>query len=183
MLRCPDAPITLPAGGQPQASTWAAWPAIWTPDPDDLAALSYTARWVSEAPAGVDLRVGRTLELGASGASRPGTTAELEIGVAGSRPHQRLTVKISEAPLPTIQGPQLRRHQAGHPGAGAGRHHLGLVGRRARHRQGHPGERAVHAFTISGATVTFTPPGDAHGRIGSTSPVPTSPTTAAPTGR
>ena len=166
VLRCPDAPITLPAGGQPRSLDLGSLCNVWTPDPDDLAALSYTARWVSEAPAGVDLQVGRTLELGASGASRPGTTAELEIGVADSRAlTQRLTVKISEAPLPTIQGRSYVDIKQGTPV----RVPVGITSALSDAVPGIVKVTQVSGpstpFTVSGTTVTFTPPGDAHGRI------------------
>ena len=166
VLRCPDAPITLPAGGQPRSLDLTSLCNVWTPNPDDAATLGYTAQWAGAAPAGVDVQVGRGLELTASGAAAPGTTAELVIGVAGSQAKtQTLTVKVTDAPLPTIQGRSFADIKQGTPV----RVPVGITSALA---DAVPGIVKVTQasgpatpFTISGTTVTFTPPGDAHGRI------------------
>jgi large repetitive protein len=166
VLRCPDAPISLPAGGQPRSLDLTSLCNVWTPNPDDAAALAYTAQWAAAAPAGVEVQAGRTLELAASGAAVPNTSAQLVIGVAGTQARsQTLTVRITEAPLPSIQGRSYADIKQGTPV----RVPVGISSALSDARPGIVKVTQVGGpstpFTISGTTVTFTPPSDAHGRI------------------
>ena len=166
VLRCPSAPVTLPAGGQARSLDIASLCNVWTPNADDAVNLSYTADWAAAAPAGVEVRAGRTVELTASGAAVPDSSAELTIGVAGTQAKpQTLTVRVTEAPLPTMQGRTYTDIEQGTPVRVP-------VGIGSTLLDAQPGIVKVTQvsgpstpFTTSGTTVTFTPPGDAHGRI------------------
>lgn len=165
VLRCPSSPVTLPAGGQVRSLDIASLCNVWTPDAD-TANLSYTADWASAAPAGVEARAGRTVELTASGAAVPDSSAELRIGVAGTQAKpQSLIVRVTEAPLPTIQGRSYSDIKQGSPVRVP-------VGIGSTLLDAQPGIVKVAQvsgpstpFATAGTTVTFTPPGDAHGRI------------------
>ena len=166
VLRCPSAPITLPAGGDVRTLDIASLCSVWTPDAGGADSLSYTAEWATAAPAGVEVTAGRTIELTASGAAVPDATAELRIGVAGTQAKtQNITVKVTRAPLPTIQGRTFSDIQQGTPvrvpvGIGST-----LVDAKPGVVKATQVSGPTTPYTISGTTITFTPPRDAHGRI------------------
>ena len=165
VLRCPEAPIRLPAGGEARTLDIATLCNVWLPDPADVAGLSYTAEWAGAA-SGLEARGGRTVQVTATGGAVPGSEAELVIGVAGSpAATQRLTFRITEAPPPSMQGRSYRDIKQGTPVRVP-------VGIRSPLVDAKPGivkvtqtggPRTPH--TVSGTTVTFTPPNDAHGVI------------------
>lgn len=166
VLRCPDDPITLPAGGESRTLDITTLCNVWTTDAGGAATLSYTANWAGAAPGGIDVKAGRTVELTASGAAKPGTRGELVIGVAGTRAAtQTLNIRVGKAPLPSLQGRTYTDIKQGTPV----RVPIGISSPLA---DAKPGVVKVTqlsgpdtAYTVSGTTVTFTPSGDAHGEI------------------
>lgn len=165
VLRCPTAPISLPAGGDTRSLDIGTLCSVWAADPADVASLAYTADWVTPVP-GVEATGGRTVQIKATGAAAPGAQGRLAIGVAGSRAAtQVLTVAITEAPTATIQGRTFTDIQQGTPvrvPVGISSPLVDAVPGIVKVTQvGGP----ATPFVISGTTITFTPPGDAHGEV------------------
>ncbi len=165
VLRCPAGVLTLPAGGDPRRLDIATLCNVWSADPDDVGTLNYTADWATPV-AGVDVQAGRSVELTAAGSAAPGTEGELRIGVAGTQAKpQILKVRVTRAPLATMQGRSYSDIEQGTPvrvPVGISSPLLDAV----------PGIVKVSqvsgpdtSYTVSGTTITFTPPGDAHGEI------------------
>ena len=165
VLRCPDGVLTLAAGGDPRRLDIATLCNVWTADPDAVAALSYTAEWATPL-AGVEVQDGRTVELTASGAATPGGEGELTIGVAGTQAKpQTLKVRVTRAPLATMQGRTYTDIEQGTPV----RVPVGISSPLVDAKPGIVRVRQVSGpstpYTVAGTTITFTPPGDAHGEI------------------
>lgn len=165
VLRCPSGAITLPAGGDPRSLDIDTLCNVWTADPDDVGALTYTAEWATPLP-GVEVQAGRTVELSASGAAAPGAEGELQIGVAGTQAKpQVLKVKVTRAPLATMQGRTYSDIQQGTPV----RVPVGISSPLVDAVPGIVKVTQVSGpatpYTVSGTTVTFTPRDDAHGEI------------------
>lgn len=166
VLRCPDDPITLPAGGDPRTLDITTLCNVWTADAGGADRLSYTAEWADAAPGGVEVKDGRSVELTASGAAEPGTRGQLVIGVAGTRAAtQTLNIRVAKAPLPSLQGRTYSDIKQGTPV----RVPIGISSPLADAKPGVVKVTQVSGpdtpFTVSGTTVTFTPPGDSHGQI------------------
>ncbi len=165
VLRCPTAPISLPAGGDPRTLDIGTLCSVWVADAGEVASLAYTAEWVTAIP-GVEVTGGRTVQIKATGAAAPGAQGQLAIGVAGTQAEPRvLTIAITSAPPATIQGRTFTDIQQGTPvrvPVGISSPLIDAV----------PGIVKVTQvsgpstpYVISGTTITFTPPGDAHGEV------------------
>lgn len=165
VLRCPTEVISLPAGGDPRRLDIATLCNVWTADSDDLAGLTYTADWTTPI-AGVDAEGGKTITVGASGAALPGADGELRVGVAGSPAvPQTLKFTVTRAAAPAMQGRTYTDIKQGTPL----RVPVGISSPLVDARPGIVAVRQVSGpstpYTISGTTVTFTPPGDSDGQI------------------
>ncbi|MBK8446094.1 MAG: fibronectin type III domain-containing protein [Micropruina sp.] len=165
VLRCPTAPISLPAGGDPRTLDIGTLCSVWVADAGEVASLAYTAEWVTAIP-GVEVTGGRTVQIKATGAAAPGAQGQLAIGVAGTRAvPQVLTLTITSAPPATIQGRTFTDIQQGTPvrvPVGISSPLIDAV----------PGIVKVTQvsgpstpYVTSGTTITFTPPRDAHGEV------------------
>ena len=170
VLRCPTSVLTLPAGGDPRtldvATLCNVWLGnVWSANADDVGSLTYTADWATAIP-GVDVVGGRTVRLTASGAATPGAVGELAIGVAGSKAvPQAIKLRVTRAPLATMQGRTYSDIEQGTPvrvPVGISSPLVDAVPGIVKVTQvSGPSTR----YTISGTTITFTPPGDSHGQV------------------
>ncbi|MFT3861069.1 Ig-like domain-containing protein [Micropruina sp.] len=165
VLRCPTGELNLPAGGATRSLDIATLCNVWTADSADASTFSYTADWAT-AITGVEVTAGRTVQLSATGAAVPGAAGELRIGVAGTRAEpQTLKVKVTRAPLATMQGRSYADIEQGTPV----RVPIGISSPLV---DAVPGIVKVTQlsgpstpYVISGTTITFTPPRDAHGEV------------------
>jgi hypothetical protein len=168
VLRCPNDPVDVVAGGQDVDLDITSVCSVWTPTTEMADALSYTARW-STAVQGVTATArGRTVALGASGAARPQATGTLLIGAAGTRAAPApLPVKVLAAPKPTLAPIQLQEMKQGDTRTVDLRDHLSSPLRdkspTAVSITKVSGQSA--ATSVSGSTVTITPGASSHGRM------------------
>jgi hypothetical protein len=138
---------------------------VWTANADEVAGLTYTADWTTPI-AGVEATGGRAVTVTASGAATPGSTGELSVGVAGTRAEpQTIKFTVTRAPLATMQGRTYTDIEQGTPVRVP-------VGIRSPLVDAKPSIVKVTQvsgpstpYVISGTTITFTPPSDAHGEV------------------
>lgn len=84
VLRCPADPQTIVQGGEVKDLDITTLCHVWSPDPDQLAGLTYSADWATPIP-GVDAAGGaHRVRLEASGAAVGGSSGVLTIGVIGT---------------------------------------------------------------------------------------------------
>ncbi|GLZ40410.1 Ig-like domain-containing protein [Actinokineospora sp. NBRC 105648] len=169
ILRCPNGPITLIAGGTTVGMNITSVCHVWTAKPGGAADLKYTARWKAE-PGGVDIagQGSGTIRLTASGAARPGANGVLEVGVDGSPGAPTpLTVRVIAVPAPSVSPVSI-------DGVKAGETAVVDVSAYVRSRLRDPvvsvlSVRQVDGMSASstsdGSTVRITPGGDAHGSM------------------
>jgi hypothetical protein len=85
VLRCPTVPVPVVEGGDPVSLDVTAVCHVWVADPATAGSLRYTASWQGP-PAGLALGGvgGHTLTVSAAASAKPGATATLTVGVAGT---------------------------------------------------------------------------------------------------
>ncbi len=84
VLRCPADPQTIVQGGEIKDLDITTLCHVWSPDPDQLAGLTYSADWATPIP-GVDAAGGgHRVRLEASGSAVGGSSGVLTIGVIGT---------------------------------------------------------------------------------------------------
>ncbi|MBU4417110.1 MAG: fibronectin type III domain-containing protein [Actinobacteria bacterium] len=104
VLRCPSDPQTVIQGGEAKNLDITTLCHVWSPDPETLAGLNYTADW--ETPiAGVDATGGgHQIRLQAAGDSTGGAMGTLIVGIAGTAAKPvKMSVRVVAAPPPKLR--------------------------------------------------------------------------------
>lgn len=115
VLRCPTEPQTIVQGGEAKSLDITSLCHVWSPDPDSLGGLSYSATWVK--PVGdVTALGGRKVEIQAGAGAVGKTTGTLTIGIEGTPAKSaELQVTVIEAAKPTMASQTLTDIKQGTP--------------------------------------------------------------------
>jgi len=166
VLRCPSDAQLLVQGGEAKELDITTLCHVWSPNPDDLTKIAYTATW-SKAPTDVSVKAdGGTVTLQAGANAVGEQTGSVTIGVSGSPAKTaEIAVTVKEAAKPTMQSQTINDVKQGT----AVNVQLGLKSPLLKPEPTIMEIKQVsgpHAsFTNTGTTMTFTPDANVSGTI------------------
>ncbi|WP_148611356.1 fibronectin type III domain-containing protein [Nocardioides rubriscoriae] len=112
ILRCPTQPVRI-AQDRTLSLDIASLCHVWTPEPDEVDALSFDADWNTSVDGLAIIQgQGRTIEINAAGTTAPGSRAELKVTSGGSDPGL-IQVVVVRSPPPTLVPIRLDDMRAG----------------------------------------------------------------------
>jgi len=104
VLRCPADPLDVVEGGNPIEVDVASVCHVWVADRSTLDRMKFNGSWKKQASGvSIDGSGSHVLTVTASGSAKPGDIGEISVSAAGSdAPASTLSVRVLEAPLPTV---------------------------------------------------------------------------------